>query len=206
MSTTDETTPDETEPTEEFLDPQEFVLDDWINGAEPTERSCTVYAAGKLAARKDELEEEIRKQDRAGLRTLGGNSTDGLRKEWKDVSEKIVASKLTVRCRAMSKTRMREIAAEYRKAHKIKLEWSLSRDPNVLEKWDYEGQENACVRASMVHPVIRDGEQFARFVDAIGPAQWDLIVETYRKAVQDSPAVGPDFSPVSSGSDDGQAS
>lgn len=211
--------PDET-PTEHLGDPDDFALDEWLSGANPTHRSVDVYAAGKLVARRDELERQIKAHESPAVRALGGNPADDLRREWREVTDKILASKLTVEIRALSKERIREVTEEYRKARKIKDEWMpvgrAAYDPIKVKKWDHEGQQRVAVLDSIValitptgrriEPAFRDDEQAAEFIAKIGPAQWGMVEQAFEDAVSKSPVVGVDFSPASSSDDDGEES
>lgn len=202
------------------LDPDDFELDEWLEGASPTHRSVDVYAAGDLVAERDALERQIQALESPKVRALGGNPADDLRHAWREITERIIATKLTVVVQAIDSERIRKITEEYRKEHKIKDEWMpvgrSAFDPVKLRKWDNEGQQNACVRAAIValitpsgkrrEPAFRDDEQLDKFIDKIGPAQWGAISNAFDSAISESPVVGADFSPESSSDDDGEES
>ncbi|MFK5691278.1 hypothetical protein ACI3EY_16595 [Ornithinimicrobium sp. LYQ92] len=212
--------PDET-PTDHLGDPDDFALDEWLEGADPTHRSVDVYAAGRMVAQRDDLERQIKAHEAPAVRALGGNPADDLRRQWRELTDKILASKLTVEIRALSKERIREVTEEYRKAHKIKDEWMpvgprAMFDPIKMKKWDHEGQQQAAVLDAVValvtrdgrriEPAFRDAEQAQVFIDKIGPAQWSMVEQAFEDAVSKSPVIGVDFSPASSSDDDGEES
>ncbi|MDO5502154.1 MAG: hypothetical protein Q4G67_03160 [Actinomycetia bacterium] len=210
--------PDTTETEDIVLDVDGFDLDEWLEGAEPTTRTVDVYAAGSLVAERDDLERQIKALESPAVRTLGGNPADDLRRQWRELMDRILASKLTVHVRALSKDRSREVAAAYRKARGIKLSDAPTMksmfDPVKIKRWDEEGQMDACTRAAIVKLVAPNGAvikppftsdaQFETFQEKIGPAQWGMVREAYEEAVSKSPVVGVDFSPASSDDRDGE--
>lgn len=215
--------PDET-PSDDFLgDPEDFDLDQWLQGAEPTRRSVDVYAAGRLVAERDAIERQIKAHEAPAVRALGGDESTVLRRQWKAITERILASKITVELQAISRERIREVTEAYRKAHKIKDEWmpvpnrmGIVTDPIKMRKWDHEGQQKAAVLDSItalihpsgrrIEPAFRDEAQAEEFIAKIGPAQWSLVEQAFEDAVGKSPVVGQDFSPASSSDDDGEES
>lgn len=182
-----------------------FDLDAWIDGAVPTRRSVTVYGKAHLVARKDELEAELRALDSARVRAVGGDDDgqDDLRREWQDVMNQITGSKLTVTVQALSQERIDAATKAYRKRHKIESAWGASRDPEVWARFDAAGQERYAAYEAVVSPAFTSREQYDRFMEKIGPAQADVILDAWRKAMKNAAVVvSTDFSPRTSDDDD----
>lgn len=206
--------------TDHLGDPDDFELEDWLKGAEPTRRSVDVYAAGNLVAEQDAIERQIKAHEAPAVRALGGDESEKLRREWRRVRDRILKSKMTVELRALSRERIREVTEDYRKKHKIRDEWMpvgrAAYDPIKVKKWDQEGQQKAAVLDSItalitptgrrIEPAFKDDAQAEEFISKIGPAQWAMVEQAFEDAVSKSPVIGVDFSPASSSDDDGEES
>lgn len=165
------------------LDPETFDLDAWIEGAERTVRSATVYQKAGLIGDLDLLATKIENAEREEAIDgpgMGGGSGK-LRAQYARLAEEFKASALVVRMKALTTDEKKAIAEE-------------NKDGNV----------GAHILAeSMVEPRVT-AEQVVKLEKALGNAQFALVVQAFNRACEDTPSVSADFLPKSSGQDDSE--
>ena len=160
--------------------PETFDLDAWIDGAERTVRSATVYRRAGLIGDLDILAAKIENAEReeaidgAGM----GGGSGKLRAEYAKLADEFAKSALTVRMKALTLDEKKAIEKDHKK----------DTGAHILS-------------ASMVEPACSP-EQVLKLEQAIGNAQFRLIIQAYNRACDDEPTVSADFLPKSSGRGD----
>jgi hypothetical protein len=159
------------------ISPETFDLDAWIEGAERTIRSATVYQKAGLIGDLDVLAAKIENAEREEAVDgpgMGGGAGK-LRAEYAKLAGEFKASALTVRMKALTLD-----------------------EKKAIEKEHKEDTGAHILAASMVEPRVT-AEQIRKIENAIGNAQMALIIRAYNQACDDTPAVSADFLPKSSG-------
>lgn len=165
------------------LNPETFDLDAWIEGAERTVRSATVYQKAGLIGDLDLLATRIENAEREEAVDgpgMGGGAGK-LRAQYARLAEEFKASALVVRMKALT--------TDERKA--------------IQDAHPDENVGSYVLAASMVEPRVTP-EQIVKLEKALGNAQFTLIIQAFNRACEDTPSVSADFLPKSSGQDDSE--
>jgi hypothetical protein len=161
------------------LNPETFDLDAWIEGADRTVRSATVYQKAGLIGDLDLLATQIETaeaEEAIDGPGMGGGSGK-LRAKYAKLAAEFKASALVIRMKALTVDEKKAIEEEHK-----------------------EDTGAHILAASMVEPRVT-AAQIRKLEKAIGNAQMALIIQAYNRACDDVPAVSADFLPKSSGRD-----
>lgn len=165
--------------------PQDFDLDAWLDGADRPQRSVTVYQKAGLIADLDALAEQIElaeAEEEVDGPSMGGGAQK-LRAEYAQLAKQFHDSGLKLR-----------VKGHY-----------------DYEKIEFRAQNEGLSDADLGHVILADAIVSPKFTPAhvkklekvIGPGQFGLITETYRRASNEVPVVSADFLPKPSTQDDG---
>lgn len=166
--------------------PQDFDLDAWLDGADRLQHSVTVYQKAGLIAELDSLATQI---------------------EHAEASEELEPSLAETGEARRLRARYAEVAEKF---HESRLELSV-RGHYDYEKIELRAANPDASDADLGHIILAEAivspkftaAQVKKFEKVIGPGQFDLITETYRRASNEVPVVSADFLPKPSTRDDG---
>jgi len=167
------------------VSPQDFDFDKWLDDAERPERAVTVYQKAGLIADLDALAEKIVGADDA--EEVDGPSMGGgvgkLRTEYAKLAKQFHDSALTIRVQSLTQDEQREIGAEHKDMDAYEL------GSHTLSK-------------AITSPKMT-AKQVQRLARVIGDGQFARIMNAYRQACNEVPAVSADFLPKPSTQGDG---
>lgn len=166
--------------------PQDFDLDAWLEDADRLQHSVTVYQKAGLIAELDALATQI---------------------EHAEAEEEAEPSLSEVGEARRLRGKYAEIAQKF---HESGLSLSI-RGHYDFEKIEFRAANEGVTDAELGHIILADAITSPKFTPAqvkklekvLGPGQFDLITETYRRASNGVPVVSADFLPKSSTREDG---
>lgn len=140
-------------------------VDEWIDGAQRTHRSVTIYQRADLIADLDELDRQIQIAERSGFT----DEVTDLQTTWDTIATQFKNSGLTITVRGLHESEFKAIRAQ-------------ANIDNVNET--VLGAR--LLEAAIVEPVFTEA-QLLRLEDKIGNAQIGRIVAAYVKASREQP-------------------
>lgn len=138
-------------------------LDEWIDGAQRTHRSVTLYARADLIADLDRLDREIQ------IAREADEATDDLDAAWEDVARRFHESALTITVRGLTDAEFRAI-----------------RTQSNIDKVDASTLGARLLAEAIVSPPFTV-EQLLSLEDKVGEAQIGRIVAAYTLASREQP-------------------
>lgn len=141
-------------------------VDSWIDGAQRTHHSVTLYQRADLVA---ELDDISRRLDLAKASPDSSDELEELTGRWVTIGREFTASAMTVTVKGLTAAEVASIRAEA-----------------VAGKADEREQMARIISAAVVDPPLAP-DQVLRLEDAVGENQLALIIQAWQAASQEPP-------------------
>lgn len=156
--------------------PEDFNIEDWLNGAKQPEKVVPIYQRPDLNARLTEIESQMKRLPAPSEEeSMGGESRD-LVKEYEAVAQQLIDSRIDFHLRAL----VADVVEEFDKKH-----------PNM------DGVERTAylLAKAIVAPGEKwSAEQVKRLRRGIGEAQYLSLWVAYRSLMEEAPVPPAPFS------------